>query len=186
MQVALAHLFSDFLSTILFLIVFGLTGNLYLSVAIGVGTGLLRIGILKLRDKPIEPMQWMALGLVLVFGTASLITNDGRLLMAKPSISSLAIGLVMLRRGWMFRYLPQVARDTLPKVIIDRAGYAWAALMMTLAVLNLVVATTFDFQTWAWFASFGVIGAKVGAFTVTYVIFRAIVNRKLDPAPARW
>lgn len=185
MQLALRHLFLDFLSTILFVIVFGLTGNLYLSVAIGVGLGLLRIGILKLRGKPIEPMQWMALGLVLVFGTASLITDDSRFLMAKPSIGKFAIGLVMLRRGWMFRYLPMPARDALPTVVVDRAGYAWASLMMTIAVLNLIVAMTFDFQTWAWFASFGAVSIKVVAFAVTYMVFRTMVNRRLGPAPAR-
>ena len=185
MQLALRHLFLDFVSTIFFVIIFGLTGNLYLSVAIGLGMGLLRIGIQKLRGRSIEPMQWMALGLVLVFGTASLITDDSRFLMAKPSISRFAIGVVMLRRGWMSRYLPKFTRDALPTVVVDRAGYAWAALMMAIALLNLIVATTFDFETWRWFATFGAVGIKVVAFAVTYMIFRTMVNRKLGPAPAR-
>jgi intracellular septation protein len=127
----------------------------------------------------------MALGLVLVFGAASLISNDSRFLMAKPSISRFAVGLVMLRRGWMCHYLPKLTRDALPATVVDRAGYAWAAPMMTVAVLNLIVATTFDFQTWAWFASFGLVGIKVIAFTLTYLIFRTMVNRRLGTAPAR-
>jgi hypothetical protein len=57
MKLALRSLFLDFLSTIFFVIIFGLTGNPYLSVALGVGLGLLRVGVLKLRGKSIEPMQ---------------------------------------------------------------------------------------------------------------------------------
>jgi len=85
----------------------------------------------------------------------------------------------------MSRYLPELARDALPTVVVDRAGYAWAAIMMAIALLNLIVATTFDFETWRGFATFGAVSIKLVAFAVTYLIIRRMVNRKLDPAPAR-
>ena len=62
--------------------------------------------------RPIDAMQWLALGLVAVLGAATLITQNGRFIMAKPTAIHWAIGTVMLRRGWMARYLPpRRARD---------------------------------------------------------------------------
>ena len=66
-------------------------------------------------------------------------------------------------------------------MVVDRVGYAWAALMMAIALLNLIVATTFDFEIWRWFATFGAISIKVVAFAVTYMIFRTMVHRAVGP-----
>ena len=69
---------------------------------------------MKLTRRPIDVMQWLALGLVLVLGAATLITQDSRFIMVKPTLVHWAIGAVMLRHGWMTRYLPPIARDNLP------------------------------------------------------------------------
>ena len=122
-------------------------------------------------------MQWLALGLVL--GAATLITQDSRFIMVKPTLVHWAIGAVMLRHGWMTRYLPPIARDNLPLSVMVTFGYAWAALMFLLGALNLLVATTMSFQAWAWFITFGAVGAKIVAFLAQYWIFRSIVRHKV-------
>ena len=71
--------------------------------------GFAQIAYLKLRRSPIDAMQWMSLGLVVVFGGASLLTHDPRFIMFKPTLIYVAIGAVMLKRGWMTRYMPPVA-----------------------------------------------------------------------------
>ena len=68
--------------------------------------------------------------------------------------------------------------------VITGTGYAWAALMATLGVTNLVIAVSFDFATWAWFVSFGAVGAKLVAFTLQYIVFRTLVRRRLLAAAA--
>jgi intracellular septation protein A len=45
--------------------------------------------------------------------------------------------------------------------------------------LNLFIATTMSMRVWAWFITFGAIGAKVVAFLAQYWIFRSIVRRKV-------
>ena len=124
-------------------------------------------------------MQWLALGLVLVLGAATLVTQDSRFIMAKPTVIHWAIGAVMLRRGWMTRYLPPIARDNIPASVLVIAGYAWAALMIVLGALNLLVALTMSIQAWAWFITVGAVGAKVVAFLAQYWVFRLIIVRKL-------
>jgi intracellular septation protein A len=179
MQTAVRQLLWDFLTAIVFLAVYGLSGNLYLATSVAVGTAVVQFAVIRLQGRSIDSMQWLALGLAVVLGLATLITHDSRFMMAKPSIIHAAIGVVMLRPGWMIRYLPPIARDNLPEPLMVKAGYAWAALMFGLAALNLIIATAFEFRIWAWFISFGAVGAKVAAFLAQYAVFRAIVRRKL-------
>ena len=179
MRTALQQLLSDFLSAIVFLAIYGLSGSVTLATITAIGVGVAQIAIMKLLARPLDLMQWLALGLVLVLGGAALTTQDSRFIMVKPTVIHWAIGAVMLRHGWMTRYLPPIARDNLPVNVMVRAGYAWAALMLLLGALNLFIALTMSFQAWAWFITFGAIGAKVVAFLAQYWIFRSIVRRKL-------
>jgi len=184
MRTALAQLLSDFLSAIVFLIIYGSTENLYVATGAAIAVSLAQFTVSKIRGRPVDAMQWLVLGMVVVLGTATLITQDSRFIMIKPSIVHFAVGAVMLRRGWMMRYLPPIVRDNVPESILVSAGYAWAALMFTLGALNLVIALTLPFRVWAWFIAVGAIGAKVVAFLVQYVIFRTIVRRNLRGAAA--
>ncbi len=182
MQTALRQLLSDFLSAIVFLVVYGLSDNIYLATAAAVGVAAAQFLFMKLTGRPIDAIQWMVLGLVLVLGAATFITSDSRFIMVKPSIIHCAVGAVMLRRGWMIRYLPPIARDNLPESVMVAAGYAWAALMFVIGLVNLIIATGFSFRVWAWFITFGAIGAKVAAFLIQYAVFRTIIGRKLRAA----
>jgi intracellular septation protein len=184
MQVALKHLLLDFLGNAFFFICVALTGNVTLAIAVGVSVGLIQIAVQKYLAVPIPPIQLMALGLVVVLGGAALIGHDSRFVMLKPSISRLAIGTIMLQRGWLGRYLPQITRETLPATVIDRTGYAWAGLMFGLAALNLIVAALLDVRTWALYALIGPTVLKAIAVAATYLVLRTMVNRRLGPAPA--
>ena len=179
MRTALLQLLSDFLSAIVFLTIYGTTDNLYLATGAAIAVSLAQIAVFKIRRRPVDAMQWLVLGMVVVLGSATLITEDSRFVMVKPSIVHFAVGAVMLRRGWMMRYLPPIARDNIPEPVLIGSGYAWAALMFALGALNLVIAMTLPFRIWAWFISVGAIGAKIVAFLVQYAIFRTIVRRKL-------
>ena len=68
---------------------------------------------------------------MIVLGSATLLTNDPRFVLAKPAIAHFAIGAIMLKRGWMLRYMPPIVSETIPEYV-TMAGYAWAALMFAL------------------------------------------------------
>lgn len=184
MRTALVQLLSDFLSAIVFLVVYGSTEDLYLATGAAIATNLAQFASAKIRSRPVDTMQWLILGMVVVLGSAALITQDSRFIMVKPSIVHFAVGAVMLRHGWMMRYLPPIARDNISESVLVGAGYAWAALMCGLGTLNIIIAVTLPFAVWAWFISVGAIGAKLVAFLLQYVIFRTIVRRKLRGAAA--
>ena len=182
MRQALRQLINDFLSAICFFAVYSLTGSIFAGTVIAIAIGAAQFIRLKRARRAIEPMQWMSLGLVLVLGAATLVAQTPRFMMLKPSFIHFAIAAVMTRRGWMTRYLPAIVHEHVPETAIIGAGYGWAGLMVALGVINLAVAMQSDIRVWAWFISFGAIGAKLAAFLLQYAVFRIIITRKLRSA----
>jgi intracellular septation protein len=176
---ALRQLLGDFLSAILFLVVYALSGSPLVAAGFAVAAGLTQFARLKLAGRPIEPMQWMSLGLVIALGGATMLTQSPRFMMVKPTIVHCAVAAVMLRRGWMLRYLPEIVLRNVPEPTIVAAGYAWAALLAALGLANLVITLQFDFATWALFVSVGAVGAKLVAFALQYSVFRTIVRQRI-------
>jgi intracellular septation protein len=95
---ALRQLLSDFLSAILFLVVYAVSGSLFAAAAIAVAAGVAQFARLRLTGRRVEPMQWMSLGLVVVLGGATLLTQNPRFMMIKPTIVHFAVAVVMLLR----------------------------------------------------------------------------------------
>src|SRR6516165_9387601 len=156
-----------------------MSGSVFAAAAVAVTAGLAQLAHLRLTRRRIEPMQWMSLGLVVVLGGATMLTQSPRFIMIKPTIVHFAVATVMLRRGWMLRYLPEIVVRNVPRPTIVAAGYAWAALLAALGLANLFIALRFDFATWAWFIFVGSVGAKLAAFALQYGMFRAIVRQRL-------
>ena len=123
-------------------------------------------------------MAYASLALVIVLGGATLLTGDPRFVLAKPSIAHFAIGAIMLKRGWMLRYVPPIVAQTIPEYV-TLAGYAWAALMFALGLGTIAVALTGDIRLWTIYVSAVAVGAKVMAFAVQYVVFRIVITSRI-------
>jgi intracellular septation protein len=170
-------LFLDMAATLFFLALYLLTHNVALSVILGMALGTAQIGWQLTRRKPIDTMQWMSLFLVLGAGTVTLITNDPRFVMLKPSVIYIIVGIVMLRRGWMNRYLPPVAIALVPDIAVI-FGYVWSGLMFFSAVLNVIVALNFSVVTWSVAMSIYGIVSKATLFLIAYAAMRIIGGRR--------
>jgi intracellular septation protein len=180
MKHALSHLVSDFLSALLFLAVYLAIGNIVAAAAIAIAAAVAQLAFFKFTGRSIEPMQWISLALVIVLSGATMLTQSPRFVMLKPSIAHFAVAAIMLRRGWMTRYLPDIARQNLPERVPVAAGYVWAGLLTAIGAANIVIALYADFTTWAWFVSVGAVGAKVAAFLLQYAVFRTLIRRNLQ------
>jgi intracellular septation protein len=163
----------DMAATLFFLVLYLMTHNVVLSVLLGMALGMAQIGWQLMRRKPIDTMQWMSLFLVLGAGTVTLITNDPRFVMIKPSVIYIVVGIVMLKRGWMNRYLPPVAIELVPDIAVI-FGYAWSGLMFASAALNLIVALNFSVVTWSATMSIYGIASKAALFLIGYGVMRTI------------
>ena len=166
----------DLLSTIFFLVVFSVTKNIYTATGMGIAIGVAQVLYLKLRDRPIDLMQWMSLGLVVVFGGATLLTHNPHFVMVKPTLIYIAIGVVMMKRGWMMPYVPPVAHELGGDLIVG-FGYVWAGLMFFTAAANLVLALG-DTKLWVEFLAVFPAGSKVVLFFIQYATMRVVVGRR--------
>ena len=167
----------DLASTFMFLVVFELSNSILLAFAAGVALGVGQIGWQLARKQPIGSMQWASVLLVLGFGAAALVTNDPRFVMYKPSLIYLIIGVVMLKPGWMVRYMSARAMEIVPDIAFI-FGYLWAALMFVSAVLNAFVVTRWSLEkAVAFMSAYGIV-SEVGLFLVQYGVMRIVVTRR--------
>jgi intracellular septation protein len=169
---------TDFLSTIVFVALYLITGNVVLATCFAIAGAVTQIIYARIKGLELGFMTYASLALVIVLGSATLLTDDPRFVLAKPSIAHFAIGAIMLKRGWMLRYVPPIVAETIPEYVTF-AGYAWAALMIALGAGTIAVAQTGDMKLWAIYVSVVAIGAKVAAFAVQYVAFRLLVISRL-------
>ena len=173
----------DLASTLFFLLVFLLTHNTVLAVGLGIALGIVQIGTQFVRGKPIETMEWLSLFLIVAAGTATLLTDDPRFVLFKPSAIYAIVGVVMLKRGWMNRYLPDIAKAVVPDVAMV-VGFVWAGLMFVSAAVNAFVALTFSVATWAVVMPFFGIVSKVVVFLAGFAAMRLIGRRRVRAMPA--
>jgi intracellular septation protein A len=175
-------LFLDLASTLLFLVVFLLTHNTILAVGLGMALGLAQIVTQFIRGKPIETMEWLSLFLVVAAGSATLLTNDPRFVLFKPTVIYVIVGVVMLKPGWLNRYLPAIAKAVIPDVATV-VGYVWAGLMFVSAAVNAFVALTCSVATWAVvMPTFGLV-SKLVVFLAGFAAMRFIGRRRVRAMP---
>ena len=167
----------DMASTLFFLVLYLSTDSILLSVTLGVALGIAQIGWQFARKKPIETMEWLSLFLVVSSGGATVITNDPRFVLIKPSLIYVIVAVVMLKPGWMTRYLPPVAMEIVPDVAFI-FGFVWSGLMFFSAALNATVALNFSVVAWASVMSIYAIVSKLGLFLIQYATMRYIGVRR--------
>ncbi|MGY4572341.1 septation protein IspZ [Bradyrhizobium sp. USDA 3256] len=172
----------DLASTLVFLVLFLLTHNTALAVGLGIAFGVAQIGVQKVRGKRIDTMEWLSLFLVVAAGTATLLTHDPRFVLFKPSVIYAIVGVVMLKPGWLNRYLPGIVQKVVPDVAV-KVGYAWAALMFVSAGVNAFVALTCEITTWAVVMPIFGIVSKIVVFLGGFAALRLTARRRIRAMP---
>jgi intracellular septation protein len=184
MKDVFARLGADFFSTILFLAIYLATDNVLLATGVAIAGAVAQVIYSRVKGKELGYMTWASLALVIVLGSATLLTHDPRFVLAKPAIGHFAIGAIMLKRGWMLRYLPPIVTQNIPEYVTF-AGYAWAALMFALGAGTIGIAMTGDMKLWTFYVTVVLVGAKIAAFAIQYIAFRILVGSRLRAAAQR-
>ena len=183
MKDVFARLATDFFSTIVFLALYLMSGNVLLATGVAIAGAVAQVIYARVKDQQLGFMTYASVALVIVLGSATLMTNDPRFVLAKPAIGHFAIGAIMLKRGWLLRYMPAIVSETVPEYVTV-AGYAWAVLMFALGLGTIAVASTGDLKLWAFYVSVVLIGVKLTAFGVQYVAFRILTTNRIRAAQA--
>ena len=179
----------DLLSTIFFVGIFWATGNIFIATAAGIAAGISRVAYLKFRGRPITPLQWLSLGLVVVFGTTTLVTRNPHFVMLKPTLVFFAVAAVMLTTDWLQPYLPPELSENVSRSHIALVSKLWGALLLLLGVANGIAAFLFEPKIWALYAAsvptvFQVAGALATYACLNYLARRALRARVSTPQTA--
>ena len=169
----------DLLATIVFVVLVWLTGDIVLATVAGVAAGIARFAVIKLKRLPVGPLQYLSVIFVLGGGIATIVTKDPIFMQIKASLVPAAVAVVMLTTNWMAPYLPPIVTENLEPRVIRITSIAWGVLILALAAANAVVAFTFSFAAWSWFAAVVPAVVQVGGFAVHFAVFRMLVWRNI-------
>jgi intracellular septation protein A len=172
---------SDMASSLLLVILLAFHADVIVATVASVALGVGQMAWMKARRHEIAPLHYASLVLVLIFGAAGLAFQDIRFLMAKPTVVELVIAAVMLKRGWMLRYLPAEAEGA--RDLMIAWGYVWAGFMALLAAANLVVAIWMSDHWVAFKATVPTFG-PLALFVIQYTTMRWTVMRRERAAAA--
>lgn len=179
---AVGPMLFDSLGIIVFAVLLALDAGIVPATIAGTAVAVAVVGYELARGNKVAALQWISLASVLFTAAATLFTGDPRFVMAKPTIVYLIIGTVMLRRGWLNRYIPP-AQMAIVGDVMDRFGLIWSAMMFASAALNLIVALFFT-AWWPLFIGVFPLASKFGLFAVhiivVYFVMQARLRRRAD------
>lgn len=133
-------------------------GDIYVATAAAmIATGI-QVAWLKLRRQRVSPMLWTTLGLIVVFGGATLLLHDEIYIKWKPTVlywlfAVVLIGAHLLLGRNLIRML-LAAEIELPEQVWVKVNWSWAIFFLLMGAVNLYVAFRFPMDTWVNFKTF--------------------------------
>ncbi len=151
----------DLLPVILFFAAFKFFG-IYIATGVAIAATFLQIGWLLLRKRKIDNMLWVSLGVITVFGGATLLLHDETFIKWKPTVLYWLFGATLLIAEFAFRKnlikAMMEKQMTLPAAVWRKLLFSWTGFFAVMGVLNLYVAFNYPTDTWVNFKLFGGMG----------------------------
>lgn len=173
----------DFFPIILFFVAFKVWG-IYVATGVAIAATVLQIGYLRYRHGKVETMQWLSLGVIVLFGGATLLAQSETFIKWKPTVLYWLMGSALLIGQWVFKrnFIKSLmgAQMELPEPTWNTLNWAWAGFFATMGVLNLWVAFTFDTDTWVNFKLFGGMGLML-LFVLAQALFLSKHGKETEP-----
>ena len=151
----------DIFPVVLFFIAYKLA-DIFVATAVAIAATFAQIGWLWFRGRKIEPMLWVSLAIIVVFGGATLLLQDETFIKWKPTVLYWLFGVALLVAYYGFRKnlirAMMGSQITLPERVWTRLNQSWVGFFIVMGVLNLYVAYNFATDIWVDFKLFGGMG----------------------------
>jgi intracellular septation protein len=154
-----------------------------LATAVAIIASIVQVGSVLARGRRVDPMLWVSLGVIVVFGGATIWFHDETFIKWKPSIlywlfgASLLAGHLVLKKNLLHTLLG--TQLEVPAPVWDRLLWAWIVFFALMGIVNLVVAYSVPTDTWVNFKLFGLFGLTL-VFTLGIGIY---LSRHMKEAP---
>lgn len=167
----------DLFPVILFFAAFKFAG-IYVATGVAIVATFLQILWVWIRHRKVEPMLWVSLIIITVFGGMTLFLHDETFIKWKPTVLYWFFALALIGSQIFFgknliRSLLSAQID-LPERIWQNINRSWAGFFLFMGIANLLVAFTLGFSTDTWvnFKLFGGIGLML-LFTLAQGLYLA-------------
>jgi intracellular septation protein len=160
--------------------------DIYFATGVAIVASILAIAYAYFVTKKVSMMQWFSLGIIVVFGGATLLLHDETFIKWKPSALygvfglTLLFGKLVLKRDWISVVFKQ-AEITAPASVWNLLTWAWIAFFAFMAALNGYVATHFSLDTWVNFK----VWWAMGLFLLFVIANMAVLMKYIKEAPAK-
>ena len=171
----------DFFPIALFFAVFKLWG-IYPATAVAIVATIVQIAYLRFKLGKVEPMQWLSLGVIVLFGGATLLAQDENFIKWKPTVlywlmgAALLVGQLLLRKNLIKSLMG--GQVQLPDHAWNTLNWAWSSFFAAMGGLNLWIAYHFDTDTWVNFKMFGGLGLMLLFILVQAVYMSRFMQEK--------
>ncbi|HJQ63444.1 MAG TPA: septation protein A [Burkholderiales bacterium] len=166
----------DIFPVLLFFVAFKIY-DIYVATAVAIGATFVQIGWVWLRHRKVDTMLWVSLGVIVVFGGATLLLRDETFIKWKPTVlywlfgAGLAIAALVFKKN-LIRTLME-KQMSLPETAWNWLQASWIAFFAVMGVLNLFVAYNFSTDAWVNFKLFGGMGLMLA-----FVVLQALLLGK--------
>ena len=171
----------DLFPVVLFFVAFKLAG-IYAATAVAIAASLMQVGWLKLRRQRVHPMLWASLGIIVVFGGATLLLQNETFIKWKPTVLYWLFGVALVVSASVFRRnlirLMLSEQVQLPERLWARLNWSWVAFFAFMGAANLYVAYNYSTDLWVDFKLFGGTGLMVAFVVIQSLLLAKYVADK--------
>jgi intracellular septation protein len=164
----------DLFPVLLFFAAFKLA-DIYVATGVAIAATFVQVAWVKLRGRRVEPMLWASLGIIAVFGGATLLLQNETFIKWKPTVLYWLLGAVLAGGALFGRNLVRSMLSEqvqLPDPVWARLNWSWVGFFGFMGALNLYVAFNYSTDLWVNFKLFGGMGLML-AFVVIQALFLA-------------
>ena len=175
----------DIFPVILFFAAFKLY-DIYVATAVAIAATFLQVGWMWLRHRKVDNMLWVTLGVIVVFGGATLILQNETFIKWKPTVlywlfaAALAVSSALFKKNLIRAMMEK--QVSLPDFMWGKLQASWIGFFTVMGVLNLAVAYTFSTAAWVNFKLFGGIGLMLAFVLVQALMLSKYVEDKKPEA----
>jgi intracellular septation protein len=174
----------DIFPVILFFVAFKFT-DIYTATGVAIAATFVQIGWLWFRGRKIENMLWISLGVIVIFGGATLLFKNETFIKLKPTVlywlfSGVLLAAFLIFRKNLIRSMME-QQVQLPEPVWVKLLFSWILFFVTMGILNLYVAFNYSTDAWVNFKLFGGMGLML-VFVVAQALMlsRYITEKKVE------